>query len=120
VFLLETIHRNWSSERWRENIEERMKLLSLHYETLEDERNERSGRNLALVAISLAVFTLASAIADLIALKEKRRLYFWLGLAIPLIIGAFLFWAFWLKPKLRSRNNGNKRLKADHADGATT
>jgi hypothetical protein len=118
LFLLETIHRNWSSERWRENIEERMKLLSLHYESLEDERNERAGRYIAFVAISLAVFTLVSAIADLKALREKGQLYFWLGLAIPLLIGALLIIFFRLKLGPRSRSSGNKQPKANQSDEA--
>lgn len=71
LFLLETIHRNWSSERWRNNIEERMKLVALHYKSLEDEGNERSTRFLGLVAVFLALVTLASAIADVINLAEN-------------------------------------------------
>ncbi|HYG82567.1 MAG TPA: hypothetical protein VD861_19380, partial [Pyrinomonadaceae bacterium] len=47
LFLLEAIHRNWSSDRWRKNIDERMKLLVLHYRNLEDklERTEDERRH---------------------------------------------------------------------------
>ncbi|MDQ3804716.1 MAG: hypothetical protein M3416_12900 [Acidobacteriota bacterium] len=92
LFLLETIHRNWSSDRWRKNIEERMKLLALHYNRLEDERRAReddrrkeedkrraeeaerrahTGRRIAFVGILLTSVTLASAIADVINLAEN-------------------------------------------------
>ncbi len=40
LYLLETIHRNWSSDRWWKNIEQRMALLSLHYKRLEDQRRQ--------------------------------------------------------------------------------
>jgi hypothetical protein len=68
LFLLETIHKNWSSDRWWRNIEERTKLLSLHYDSLEDERAERDGKRLANIALALTCVTIASAVADLINL----------------------------------------------------
>ena len=85
LFLLETIHRNWSSKRWRDNIEERMKLVALHYQSLEDESNERSGRMLALAATLLALFTLSSAIADVMGLAENDgQPSRWIFLGFPL------------------------------------
>jgi hypothetical protein len=121
LFLLETIHRNWSSERWRENIEERMKLLTLHYESLEAERNEHSNKKLAIAAAFLTLFTLASAIADMIALAENDdQKSYWIILGYPLkgfdlylsltpvLIGILLVGIFWLKPKLRARGNNNR------------
>jgi hypothetical protein len=84
LFLLETIHRNWSSERWRKNIEERMKLLGLHYNRLEDEFAERSGRRIAQVGILLTLVTVASAIADVITLVNNQDQDYWFSFRYPL------------------------------------
>lgn len=73
LFLLETIHRNWSSERWRDNIEERMKLVDRHYNRLEDDQKESAERRLATAAAVLALFTLSSAIADIINLVNDKK-----------------------------------------------
>lgn len=78
LFLLETIHRNWSSDRIWQDIEERMKLLTLHYTRLEDERREQFNQKreqfnqkreefnlkLATLGVILTLVALASAIAD--------------------------------------------------------
>ena len=115
LFLLETIHRNWSSQRWKENIEERMKLLAMHYNSLEDEQNERSGRYLSLIAIFITLFALASAIADVISLAENdggnsywlilgfpmKVIDLHLSLVIPLLTGMLLVTLLWLRSKLR-------------------
>lgn len=74
LFLLETIHRNWSSKRWRDNIEERMKLIDRHYNRLEDEQKGTAERRLAIAAAVLTLFTLSSAIADIANLVEKKNI----------------------------------------------
>jgi hypothetical protein len=131
---VETIHRNWSSDRWRENIEERMKLLVLHYRNLEDklqrmedERRESSTRTLAFIAVLLTTFTLASVIADLTNLLDTsqgnyllKRIGFYIGVSILLLVVPFLLWFFWPKPKLRSRGNNNKQPEPDLSDETTT
>lgn len=94
LFLLETIHANWSSERWRNNIEERMKLLSLHYKSLEDDRNERATRRLGFIAAFLALVTLSSAIADVINLAEKGGKSNWLLTLVPPLL-SIPFAALW-------------------------
>jgi hypothetical protein len=121
LFLLETIHRNWSSDRWRKNIEERMKLLALHYESLEDDNNARASRKLALVAISLAVITLASAFADLSTLWGKpQKVSFWVSAIVPSIVWAILFWFFWYKPRRRARGKNNKQPKIEPSAAEVT
>jgi len=112
LFLLETIHHNWSSERWRNTIEERMKLIELHYNRLEDDQKENTGRRLAIAAAVLALFTLSSAVADMINLVDKEAsvlgyalkdidIYFSLvPAAIALVLGAGLV-ARILTPKVR-------------------
>ena len=121
LFMLETIHRNWSSERWRKNIEERMKLLALHYKHLEDERGERTNRNLALAAAFLALFTLASAIADVINLAENdnqpshwliwghplKQIDLYLSL-LPVLVGLLIAVSSWLTSILRPAGNNNR------------
>lgn len=74
LFLLETIHRNWSSKRWRDNIEERMKLIDRHYNRLEDDQKERAARRFAIAAFVLTLFTLSSAIADITNLVDKKHI----------------------------------------------
>ena len=71
LFLLETIHHNWSSERVRQNVDERMKLLALHYTRLDDksreqfnQKREDSNRRLSIIAVTLTVVAFVSAIAD--------------------------------------------------------
>ena len=119
LFLLETIHRNWSSERWRNNIEERMKLLSLHYKNLEDENNERANRRLAFGAVFISLMTLASAIADVINLADndnQQSVWLFLGFPLkqidmylslaPLIVAIpFAAWWFGLGAKIRRKLN---------------
>ncbi len=80
LFLLETIHHNWSSERVRQNIDERMKLLRLHYTQLEDERREAFNKkreeynqNLTILGVILTLVALASAIADVTNLSVTYR-----------------------------------------------
>jgi hypothetical protein len=90
LFLLETIHKNWSSDRWWRNIEERTKLLSLHYDSLEDERAERDGKRLANIALALTCVTIASAVADLINLwtnPNPAPLQYILLALIPVAVG---------------------------------
>jgi hypothetical protein len=99
LFLLEAIHRNWSSERIRQNVEERMKLLTLHYKRLDDERREAFGLKIAIFGVGLTLFALISAIADLVALANKyndagplilgysiNKLAFTSSLGIPVVI----------------------------------
>lgn len=78
LFLLETIHRNWSSERIWRDIDERMKLLDLHHNRLEDKRREQFHQKreefnhkreqfslkLAILGVILTSFAFISAIAD--------------------------------------------------------
>jgi hypothetical protein len=93
LFLLETIHKNWSSDRWWRNIEERTKLLSLHYDSLEDERAERDGKRLANIALALTCVTIASAVADLINLwtnPNPAPLQYILLALIPVAVGFLL------------------------------
>lgn len=128
LFLLETIHRNWSSDRWRKNIEERMKLLVLHYRNLEDiqrhtenERRDFSTRTLSLIAVLLTAVTLVSAITDLINLSANsegdnflKKLGFYaslgiLSLTIILLIVGLPVWFFRQKAKLPSHDHKDKR-----------
>jgi hypothetical protein len=121
LFLLETIHHNWSSERWRGNIEERMKLLALHYKRIDDERQERFSKRLAIVAVSLTLLATVSALADFISLAENyNEPSHWTFLGYPLKkFGFYLSWVLlpagilgamyaWLEPFLRSRRNTGK------------
>ena len=115
LYLLETIHRNWSSDRWRRDIEERMKLLTLHYERLENEQRERLNKRLTFVGIILTISTLASAAASVINLAyndaAEKPVPFWgwslnkidiyVSLSIPVLVGLLLFLGFWLWTKLR-------------------
>lgn len=127
LFLLEAIHRNWSSERWWKNIEERMKLLSLHYDRLEGERKERDSKRLTFAAVFLTCVTLMSAVADLVALavndvksvsardalghlKEPDVAF---AVLIPTVVGAILFLWFWVSRLLsRARRLPSESLKA--------
>lgn len=108
LFLLETIHRNWSSERSRNNIEERMKLLSLHYKNLEDENNERANRRLAFAAVFIALITLSSAITDVMALKEESHgSWRWLYSLVPVLIAIpVAVWWFHLPSRIWRKING--------------
>lgn len=115
LYLLETIHRNWSSDRWRRDIEERMKLLTLHYERLENEQKERFNIRLTVVGTILTISTLASAAASVIDLayndadKPVRHFLGWplnkidiyVSLAIPVLVGLLLIIGFRLWKKLR-------------------
>jgi hypothetical protein len=72
LHLLEAIHRNWSSDRLRQVIEERMQALSFHHQRIQNEQREVfSARQLLLnqrltvFGIIIAVATLASAAASL-------------------------------------------------------
>ena len=98
LFLLETIHHNWSSERVRQNIDERMKLLGLHYTQLEDERREAFNKKreefnqkLTILGVILTLVALASAIADVTNLSVTYR-----GLPPGLSLTKIAFHSCWL------------------------
>lgn len=85
LFLLETIHHNWSSERIRQNIDERMKLLALHYTRLDDERREHFSLKIAVFGVGLTLLALVSAITDLTTLAsnyEERPAWLILGMSL--------------------------------------
>lgn len=129
LFLLEAIHRNWSSDRWRKNIDERMKLLVLHYrsledrlERMEDDRRERATNKLNRVAVMLAAFTLASATADVINLLDNggnrdggssplKTVGLILSLAVPILVWTAL--SLWL----RLSEKRDRRKSAVSPDG---
>ena len=71
-----------------------MKLLSLHYKSLEDDRNERATRRLGFIAAFLALVTLSSAIADVINLAEKGGKSNWLLTLVPPLL-SIPFAALW-------------------------
>lgn len=115
LYLLETIHRNWSSDRWWKNIEQRMALLSLHYKRLEDKRRQQADelrrkaddrrrtseqqrrdfearqeantRRLTHVAAALACGTIVSAVADATTLYNapKGRVPLVVAVALTLV-----------------------------------
>jgi hypothetical protein len=126
LYLLEAIHRNWSSERWRRTIEERMKLLNLHYERLEEERREEGTSRIARFGLILTIAALASAVASVIALiyndteawsnpdifpnYKLRRYDFPISLVAPLVLGLLFYAVIWLWDKRgRWLRRGRKR-----------
>lgn len=120
LFLLETIHHNWSSERWRRNIDERMKLLAMHYQRLEAQHRERFSRRLAVGGLWLTAFVLVSVIADLVNLLDAPSHRLVLGhplkqvgaysIGLLALIGILIVVVFSLRSKLRSRGNSGKSI----------
>jgi hypothetical protein len=99
--LLETIHTCWGSDRWWKQVERKTSLLAAHAEQLEAESNERWNRRIAGVGATIACFTLASAIADVMDLTGGPN---WLKLAlvlgVPAILGIGL--GYWVWSSLRT------------------
>jgi hypothetical protein len=75
LWLLEHIHRSWSSERWWANIQERTQLLSSYYNELDAESSQRREWRLTLVGGIIAAMTLTSAITDLFSLERDGKLW---------------------------------------------
>jgi hypothetical protein len=111
LYLLEAIHHNWSSERWRRTIEERMKLLNLHYERLEEEQKGESARRISLFGFILTVAAMASAAAGVIALLyndtdtfsnpqvlgyKLREIDIYISLMVPIALSFIFFVGLWL------------------------
>lgn len=112
LHLLEAIHRNWSSDRLREVIEERMQALTLHHQRLQNEQRDMlnsrqtqlNGR-LTVFGIIVALSTLASAAADVhnsYHTSGSRGLI--LSLAFPLL-GALIFVALFIWSKYSHNND---------------
>jgi hypothetical protein len=77
LHLLEAIHRNWSSDRLRRVIGERMRALSLHHKRIQQEqrerfeaRQDRLNRHLTIFGIIVAISTLASCAASIFNLAH--------------------------------------------------
>lgn len=93
LHLLEAIHRNWSSERLRQVIRERMQALSLHHQRIQNEQRERLNashvrlnQRLTVFGIIVAVSTLASAVASLFNLGHTSGIrVVILSLVVPLL-----------------------------------
>ncbi len=107
LHLLEAIHRNWSSDRLRQVIGERMQALSFHHQRTQNEQrqvfNDRQlllNRRLNVFGIIIAVSTLASAAASLLSLRRTSGGYrdVVLSLIFPVLgVVAFVIMLLWSK-----------------------
>lgn len=106
LHLLEAIHRNWSSDRLRQVIAERMQALSLHHQRIQNEQKElfnarqvRLTHLLTAFGIFVTVSALASAAASVFNLAHLSGIkYVILSLAFPLLAGlTFLIIYLWSK-----------------------
>ena len=106
LYLLEAIHRNWSSDRLRRVIGERMQSLSLHHQRIQNEQKElfnaRQGRlnqRLTAFALFVTISTLASAAASLITLYHTSGMRnVILSLALPVLV-SLIFLIIYLRSR---------------------
>ena len=113
LHLLEAVHRNWSSDRLREVIGERMQAVSFHLQRIQDglqriqneqreqfrARQDTLNQRLTVFAIVVAVSTLASAAADvltMVSISGSKGVL--LSLALP-TVGAIVFLFVFLSSK---------------------
>lgn len=96
LLLLEAIHRRWSTGRWWNNVDERTDLLSVHYDQLEADADERRSFKLSLVAAAFACTALVSAVADLLQIASPAESFpkVQVAIGVPAIV-TILLWLWY-------------------------